>query len=56
MKSSVALTFLKNYFKDMKKIKNNLFKKTFLKSSLQKYSDKLYSKCCKIFKAYLTTR
>ena len=22
----------------------------------QKYSDQLYSKCCKIFKAYLTSR
>ena len=22
----------------------------------QKYSDKIYSKCCKIFKAYLTSR
>ena len=22
----------------------------------QKYSDKLYSKCCKIFKAYLTSK
>ena len=36
-----------------------MFKKTFWKLSLQfimlqKYSDTLYSKCCKIFKAYLT--
>ena len=33
-----------------------MFKKTFSKLSLQKYLDKLYSKCCKIFKAYLTSR
>ena len=55
MKSSVTLTFLKNYFKDIKQIceensrefelsKSNLFKKTFLKLSLQKHLDKLYSK------------
>ena len=41
--------------------KNHLFKKTFLKLRLQflmpqKHSDKLYSKCCKVFKAYLTSR
>ena len=33
-----------------------MFKKTFLKLSLQKYLDKRYSKCCKIFKAYLAIR
>ena len=32
-----------------------MFKKTFLKLSLQKCLDKLYSKCCKIFKAYLAS-
>ena len=31
-----------------------MFKKTFLKLSLQKCLDKLYSQCCKIFKVYLT--
>ena len=41
--------------------KSHLFKKTFLKLSLQfimphKYLDRLYSKCCKILKAYLTSR
>ena len=41
--------------------KSHLFKKTFLKLGLQfimlrKYSDKLYSKCFKIFKLYLTIR
>ena len=64
MKSSVTLTFLKNYFKDIfrrkfKRVwvsKSHLFKKTFLKLSLQKCLDKLYSKCCEIFKEYLTSR
>ena len=36
--------------------KSNLLTKTFLELSLQKCLDKLYSKCCKIFKAYLTSR
>ena len=51
-----------NMSKKCKRIgKNLLFKKTFLKLRLQflmpqKHSDKLYSKCCKIFKAYLTRR
>ena len=35
--------------------KSHLFQKTFLKSNLQKYLEKLYSKCCKIFKTYLTS-
>ena len=33
-----------------------MFKKTFLKLSLQKCLDKLYGQCCKIFKVYLTNR
>ena len=41
--------------------KSHSFKKAFWKLSLQfimsqKYLDKLYSKCCKIFKAYLTSK
>ena len=62
MKSSVTLTFLKNYFKDIRQIceenssESHLFKKTVLKLSPQKYLDKFYSKCCRIFKAHLTSR
>ena len=36
--------------------KSNLFKKIILKLSLPKCLEELYSKCCKIFKAYLTSR
>ena len=49
MKSSAALDFLKNYYLDIKQIrekfkgvwisKSHLFKKTFLKLNLQKYSN-----------------
>ena len=40
MKSSITLGFLKNYFKHIKLTIHNV----------QKYLDKLYSECCKIFK------
>ena len=66
MRSSVTLTFLKNYLKDIKKVcEENLsdFKwvkviclRKLLKLSLQKCLDKLFCKCCKIFKAYVTSR
>ena len=66
MRSSVTLTFLKNYLKDIKKVcEENLREfqwvkviclRKLLKLSLQKCLDKLFCKCCKIFKAYVTSR
>ena len=66
MRSSVTLTFLKNYLKDIKKVcEDNLsdFKwvkviclRKLLKLILQKCLDKIFYKRCKIFKAYVTSR
>ena len=51
-KSSVTLGFLKNYHKNIKYICNENSNEFVI--TLQNSSDAFYSKCCKIFKAYLT--
>ena len=65
-RSSVTLTFLKNYLKNIKKVCEEhasdfqwvkvICLRKLLKSSLQKCLDKILCKCCKIFKAFVTSR